>query len=77
MNISTYVNSAAALDEPAAEHGGQLSVAEFWVDGEDLLLHLLLQQQTPKPPVQELSGRHPIQLVLSKYKEFNENMKSI
>jgi len=60
----TYINGSLRLNEPATEHRLYLSTAELRVHLVDFVFHLLLQQQPPQSPVEELAARPPAQYLL-------------
>ena len=60
----TYINGSLRLNEPATEHRLYLAATELRVHLVDFVFHLLLQQQPPQSPVEELAACPPVQYLL-------------
>ena len=54
------INGSLVLDEPASEHGTDGAVGQRSARFVNQLLHLILQQKTSQPPVEESAERNNI-----------------
>lgn len=60
----SHFDGSLGLDEPAAQHGVYMAVAQVSVGLHDFTLHLLLQQEAPQTPVKKTPSILPVQDIL-------------